>query len=82
MQNFSVLAELGYMSVDIKIDENQNATQTATQEGTLQDGGDSSVYYSYGVLYNFRNWAFTLRNSVVDLDADMNIVSVQARYHF
>lgn len=82
LDKFSLFAELGYMSLDIKIDEMQNAAQTGTDAGTLQDGRDSSVYYSYGVRYQLKNWAFSLKNSVVDLDADMNIVAVQARYHF
>ena len=73
-EKFSLLGELGYMSVDIEIDE--------TQIATLQDGNDSSIFYSFGLRYDFNKWGVSLKNSVVDLDADMNIVSVQVRYHF
>jgi len=71
---FSLLGEIGYMSVDIQISEIQNQT--------LQDGRDSSIFYSFGIRYDLNNLVFSLKNSVVDLDADMNIISGQVRYLF
>lgn len=82
IEKISVLAELGAMSVDIDIDESKNIAFVSSEDGPLQDGIDTSLYMSVGAKYQITNWSLAMKLSMVDLDADLNIFSVQARYHF
>lgn len=82
LENFSVFGELGGMSVDLEIDESKNLSYSGTDTETLQDGRDSSIYYAFGAKYKLNNWTLVFKNSLVDLDADMDIFSLQAHYHF
>jgi len=82
VESFSVFGELGGMSVDLDIDENKNLSYSGTDTETMQDGRDSSIYYAFGAKYKLNNWTLVFKNSLVDLDADMDIFSLQAHYHF
>jgi len=82
LENLSVFGELGGMSVDLEIDEGKNLSYSGTDTETMQDGRDSSIYYAFGAKYKLNNWTLVFKNSLVDLDADMDIFSLQAHYHF
>jgi len=82
IENFSVFGELGGMSVDLEIDESKNLSYSGTDTETMQDGRDSSIYYAFGAKYKLNDWTLVFKNSLVDLDADMDIFSLQAHYNF
>jgi hypothetical protein len=82
IENINIFAELGVMSVDIAIDEKQNIAQNSSDEESLQDGIDTSIYLGFGVKYKLTDWTLVLKATTADLDADVNIISAQAHYHF
>ena len=82
LDRLSLFAELGIMSVNIAIDELQNVAQNYSDEESLQDGIDSSLYFGMGAQYKLTDWTLVLKVTATDLDADMNIISAQAHYHF
>lgn len=81
-KNVNLFAELGSMTVDVKIDESQNATIGPSGDEELKDGKDSSLYYGFGAQYEFDRWTVGLKKTRIDLDADFEITTLQAHYHF
>ncbi|PKG80954.1 hypothetical protein CXF85_19485 [Colwellia sp. 75C3] len=82
IENINLFAELGVMSVDIAIDEQQNIAHNSSDEESLQDGIDTSIYLGVGAKYKLTDWTLVLKVTAADLDADVNIISAQAHYHF
>ena len=80
-ENWEVFAELGGISLDLDIDE---ATTTVDAQGsaTLSDGRDSSLFYGYGVKYNVGKWSLFAKRALADTDADFDIFTLGATYHF
>jgi hypothetical protein len=82
LETIDIFAEFGGMSINLDIDEAKNLAYSSSEERTLQDGRDSSLYYSVGAKYKIDNWSFILKTTSIDLDADMTMVSAQIHYHF
>ena len=82
IENINLFAELGVMSVDIAIDEKQNIAHNSSDEESVQDGVDTSIYLGFGAKYKLTDWTLALKVTTADLDADVNIISAQAHYHF
>ena len=78
--NWGLFVELGGISLDLDIDE---ATTTVDAQGlaTLSDGRDSSLFYGYGVKYNFGKWSLFAKRARADTDADFDIFTLGATYH-
>ncbi|WP_396587015.1 outer membrane beta-barrel protein [Bermanella sp. R86510] len=76
--HWKVLGEFGGITIDLDIDEAQNAASAVE----LEDGSDRSFFYALGVQYRMKEWSFVLKNSQIDLDADLNATFAQVRYHF
>lgn len=79
--NFSAFASIGGMMLDLDIDE-ASTTRSESGETTLQDGRDTSFLFGYGIEYRIKNWSFIAKNILADTDADIDILTVGARYHF
>lgn len=82
IDNLKLFAELGLMSVNVDIDESVKVIANTTDEDLIEDGIDTSIYYGIGAKYQFKDWSLLLKTTVADLDADLNIISLQAHYHF
>ncbi len=77
-----IFAEFGGMSINLDIDETRLLASSPSDEVTLQDGSDTSLYYSFGAKYRVNNWSIIIKTASIDLDADMDMVFAQVHYHF
>jgi len=81
-KQFTIFGEFGGITVDLKINETQHSSNSPSDESSLFDGRDSSFYYGFGAQYKIRNWSLALKNTQIDLDADLDVLYAQVRYHF
>jgi len=76
-----VFAELGGMILDLDIDE-ANTTIDRSGEESLRDGKDPGNFIAFGAYYHLERWSIVLKNAMVDTDADLAILSLNALYRF
>jgi len=78
---FSAFAAFGGMMLNLDIDEARSPL-TQTGKESLQDGKDTGFLTAYGLEYRVNKWSIIAKNTLADTDADLNIFSLGAHYHF